>query len=324
MASNRQKITLLLGAMAMAASWFFFSPHSATEAKAQSDIDPGKNLRCATRLSVAFLGTSPAADLLQATDPQSKVDQLIVDPNFQERFARYINSIMNDAPGATTEEDAAYHLSKYVLQNGKPWKDLFTGPYNITATGAANNRTVSVQADANGLGFFRTQPWLLRYAGNELTGIKLNTAYRLQNNVLGLTLTATTNAPGADVSASGRQAAACRGCHYDGWYALDKTAALLSKVQRQGQNVTFTPADGQAKDALGGLMLKDDKELVTAMVDSEQFSFNACRTVFKYLYGREENSCEGAVFDQCMEALKSSGMIQSALSTVAKDPGFCQ
>jgi hypothetical protein len=88
--------------------------------------------------------------------------------------------------------------------------------------------------------------------------------------------------------------------------------------------VTFTPNDGQPKEVLGGLMLKDDKELVTTMVDSEQFAFNACRTVVKYLYGREENACEAAVFDKCVDALKSSGMIQSALATVAKDPSFCQ
>jgi hypothetical protein len=321
MAVSRLKILSMLGAVAVASVWLI-TTH--TVVQAQSDQDPGKNGRCATRLAVTFLGSSPGANLLQSADPQSKVDELLADPIFQERFARFINSKMNDAPGERPEEDTAYYLSKYVLQNAKPWKDLFIGAYNIVAAGNGANRTVSVQADAEGLGYFRSRPWLLRYAGNELTGLKLNTAYRLQNNVLGLRLTATTNAPGADVSATGRQAAACRGCHYDGWYALDKTALILSKVQRQGQNVTFTPADGQAKDVLGGMTLKDDKELVTAMVNSEQFNFNACQTVFQFLYGRDENSCEGSVFDRCVEALQSTGMIQNALAVVAKDPSFCQ
>jgi hypothetical protein len=324
MSTNLKKTIIGVGAALAVAAGVYTSLQIGGKAQAQNDADPGKNVRCATRVAVSILGTSPTPELLQSTDPQSQVDTLLADAAFQERFARFVNSIMNDAPGATTEEDAAYHLGKYILQNAKPWKELFNGPYNIVATGAANNRTVAVQPDPNGLGYFRSTAWLNRYAGNELTGLKLNTAYRIPNNVLGLHLVATTNAPGADVSATGRAAPACKGCHYDGWYALDKTALILTRVQRQGNNVTFTPTDGTAKEVLGGLMLKDDKELVNAMVDSEQFAFNACRTVFQYLYGREENACEAAVFDKCVDAFKSSGMIQSALSTVAKDPSFCQ
>lgn len=324
MSTNIRKTVIGVGAVLAIAAGVLTSLQIGSKAQAQNDADPGKNVRCATRLSVAFLGTSPTPELLQSTDPQSQVDALISDAAFQERFSRFINSVMNDSPGATTEEDGAYHLSKYILQNSKPWKELFNGPYNVVATGAANARTVSIQPDPNGLGYFRSQAWLLRYAGNELTGLKLNSAYRLLNNVLGLHLVATTNAPGADVSATGRAAPACKGCHYDGWYALDKTAQVLTRVQRQGNNVTFTPNDGAPKEVLGGLMLKDDKELVNTMVDSEQFTFNACRTVFQYLYGREENACEAAVFDKCVDALKTSGMIQSALATVAKDPSFCQ
>lgn len=312
-----------LGAGLGLALLFQFLPTN-SEVQAQSDTDPGKPVRCATRLSVSFLGTSPTAELLANPDPQSQVEAMISNAAFQERFARFINSTLNDSPGASSEEDASYHLSKYILQNNKPWKELFTGQYNVVATGTGAAKTVSVAADPNGLGYFRSQPWLLRYAGNELTGLKLTTAYRMMNNVVGLKLVATTNAPGADVSATGRAAPACKQCHYDGWYALDKIALVLSKVQRQGQTVTFTPADGQPHEVLGGMMLKDDKELVTTMADSEQFSFNACRTVFNFLYGRDENACESAVFDRCVDALKTSGLIQSALSTVAKDPTYCQ
>ncbi|WP_141734453.1 hypothetical protein [Oligoflexus tunisiensis] len=324
MSTHIKKTVLGAGAVLAIAAGVLTNLEIGTQAQAQNDADPGKGVRCATRLSVSFLGTSPSDALLQSADPQSQVDTLIADPIFQERFARFINSVMNDAPGATSEEDGAYHLGKYILQNNKPWKELFNGAYNIVATGNNNNRTVNVQPDPNGLGYFRSQAWLERYAGNELTGLKLNSAYRLLNNVVGLQLVATTNAPGADVSAAGRASPACKGCHFDGWYALDKTAQILTRVQRQGNNVTFTPTDGQAKEVLGGLMLKDDKELVDAMVNSEQFAFNACRTVFKYLYGREENACESAVFDKCVESLNASGMIQSALATVAKDPSFCQ
>ncbi len=323
MTSTMQKTIGGLG-LALAVAGAGLVLQSGTKAQAQNDADPGKAVRCATRLSVTFLGSSPDAALAGNADPQSQVETLITNATFQERFARFINSRSNDAPGATSEEDGAYHLSKYILQNNKPWKELYTGPYNIVATGTGAAKTVAVQADPNGLGYFRSQPWLLRYAGNELTGVKLNSGYRMINNVVGLKLVATTNAPGADVSATGRAAPACKACHYDGWYALDKTAQVLSKVQRQGQNVTFTPADGQPHEVLGGLMLKDDKELVTAMADSEQFAFNACRNVFNFLYGRDENACESAVFDRCIDSLKTSGLMQSAIAAVAKDPTYCQ
>jgi hypothetical protein len=179
MSTHIKKTVLGVGAVLAIAAGVLTHLEIGTQAQAQNDADPGKSVRCATRLSVSFLGTSPSDTLLQSTDPQSQVETFIADPAFQERFARFINSVMNDEPGATSEEDAAYHLSKYILQNNKPWKELFNGPYNIVATGNNNNRTVNVQQDANGLGYFRSQPWLLRYAGNELTGLKLNTAYRL-------------------------------------------------------------------------------------------------------------------------------------------------
>jgi len=309
------------GALLAGLAW---SIQGGTQAQAQNDPDPGKALRCANRLSISFLGTSAAGDLLSSNDPQALVDKLLEDPVFIDRFSRYINSQMNDAPGAASEEDGAYHLSKYIVTNKAPWKDLFVGAYNITATGNGAARTVNVTQDPNGLGYFRSQPWLLRYAGNELTGLKLNSAYRIPHNVVGLRLVATTNAPGADVSATGRAAPACKGCHFDGWYALDKTSQVLSKVQRQGQNVTFVPPDGQPKDVLGGFKLKDDKELVTTLVNSDQFLVHSCRLAFGYLYGRQENACEAEVFDACVDAIKASGTIQAALGTIAKDADFCQ
>lgn len=306
---------------AILASVAIWSLQKTNQADAQVDADPGKLVRCSTRLSISFLGSSPSSQLLKSPDPQSEVEKLLTNPDFHERFARFINSQMNDQPGATPEEDAAYHLSKYILANNLPWKDLFVGPFDVRP---ANQGRIRIVDDADGLGFFRSAAWLRRYAGNELEGLKISTIYRMMNNALGLKLTATTNAPGADLSATGRAAPACRSCHFDNWYALDKNAALLSTVRRRGNDITFRPPDGEPKEVLGGLMLRDDKDFVTAMVNSEQFSFNVCRVVFRFLYGRDENSCEAEVFDKCVDAFKDSGMIQSSLSTVAKDPSFCQ
>ena len=44
----------------------------------------------------------------------------------------------------------------------------------------------------------------------------------------------------------------------------------------------------------------------------------------EFLYARPEFKCDGPVFDACMTAFTSTGMIQSAVAAIAKDPGFCQ
>lgn len=288
----------------------------------QSKVTSNKG-RCSVRLAIALTGNYPTPALEQATDPQTLVDDLLKQPDFIENFARFFNSKANGASGANSAEDATYHMAKHILTRGEPWKNMFVGPYDLTATGAGAAQTVTVVNNANGLGYFRNKIWMDRYAGNETAGIKLNTAYRMMNNVLGLELVATTNAPGADVSANGRQAPACRPCHYEGWHALDINSAVLSKVVRTGNNITYTPYTGPALATLGGVMVKDDGEFVKAMVESEAYLFNACRTAFSYLYGRNENQCEASLFDSCVDAFKASGMIQTALATIAKDPSFC-
>jgi hypothetical protein len=286
--------------------------------------------RCATRLSIALVGKAAPSALLTNTNPQSQVDAMLQSADFQERFARFVNASFNDDPGAMASEDSAYWLSKYILQNNRPWEELFLGQYkvDVAAGQAATSNQVVVTADPNGMGYFRSRPWLLRYAGNEEDGIKIATAYRMMNNAIGLRLVASTNAPGADISATGREAAGCRACHYDGWFALDKVSNVLSRKITTTQNgmqvISFGPPPATPQDVLGGIIVKDDKELMTALVKSEAFQFRACRMAFEYLYGRAEQTCEGPVFDKCMDAFKAQGTIQSALAAVAKDASFCQ
>src|SRR5579871_5178544 len=83
----------------------------ASGAWAQSAADPLAPQRCATRLSVAFLGVGASSSLFQSTNPQGQVDALLQDPAFQDRFARFVNSTFNDQPGDTAQEDASYYLS---------------------------------------------------------------------------------------------------------------------------------------------------------------------------------------------------------------------
>ncbi len=271
--------------------------------------------RCATRLSIALLGTSPAPALVSAANPQDQVDAILADAAFVERFARFTNSQLNPQPGEKVAEDASYTLSKYVLTNKKPWSDLFVGQYDVTN---------AVAPDPNGLGYFRSDAWMRRYAGNEEDGYRLSAAYRILQNTTGLELTATTNVQGVDLTATGRQAAACRGCHYESWFALDKVGKILSRRKGQNANMTFIPPNEGPQQILGGKMIADDKQLVTDLVASENFRVNACRLAFKYLYGRMENTCEAQVFERCIDAFTKDRTMQSAVAVVAKDPTFCQ
>lgn len=281
---------------------------AAAEAKERAE-------RCATRLSVAMLGASPTPALAANPNPQSAVDAMLEDPVFIERFARFINAELNADPGETVAEDASFTLAKHVLTNKQPWRELFVGKYDVAD---------AVTNDPNGLGYFRSDAWMKRYAGNEEAGYRLNAAYRILQNTTGLVLVATTAVEGVDRTAKGRESAACRGCHYDNWFALDKVARVLSRRKGTGDKTTFTaPTDGP-QQLLGGQTIGDDAALVGALVASTNFRVNAVRLAFKYLYGRPEATCEGALFDAAVDAFDASGQMQSALAVIAKDASFCQ
>jgi hypothetical protein len=292
--------------------------------RAQGSTDPQFNQRCATRLAIAFTGAGASTALLQSTNPQGQVAQLLTDPNFIEQFARFINATFNDLPADLPEQDASYWLTKYILENGKTWDQLFIGPYHVDK--APDGGAPMVYSDPNGLGYFRSMPWEIEYAGNEPAGYKLRTAYRMMNNIIGLHLIPATNAPGADISATGRQAPACAGCHYNPIFGLDYAAHVLTRKQGSGNNITFAPPSPSdiPQTLLAGITVSNDSDLVHALVNSTNFQFRACRLAFLYLYGRPEATCEGPIFDSCMAAFKASGTIQSALQAVATDSSYCQ
>lgn len=276
--------------------------------------------RCAVKLAVTLTGRSPSATLLANPNPQSQVDALLADAAFIERFSRFVNARFNDEPGATSVEDAAYHLSKHVLTNRLPWSDLFLGSFRVDTV----NNAAAVVPDPNGLGYLRSPAWLKRYAGNEEQGIKLNTAYRMLNNITGVTLTAAVVVPGLDVSAQGRRNPACAGCHFASWFALDKLASVLTKRVGTGDTMRFEPPTAGPQQLLDGQTISDDKGLVTALVNSTEFEFNACRIAFGFVYGRKELACEGPLFDRCIDAFRAQRTMQSAIATLTKDPSFCR
>jgi hypothetical protein len=282
-------------------------------------VDDSFRQRCSTRLSAAFLGTRDSGFLDGGTDPRTRIDELMARPAFIERFARFINSKMNVDPGMMAAEDATYFMTRHVLQNKLPWRDMFVGKFRVDR-GASDNEAVVV-ADPAGLGYFRSPVWMRRYAGNEAEGYRLVAAYRMLNNVMGVTLKAAQNTDGVD--ANGRKVAPCVSCHYNPTFGLDSIAKILSKRDLNDPTKFIAPNEGP-QTLFGSKLIANDEEFVTNMVNSMEFRFNACRLSMQFLYGREEYACEGPVFDNCMKAFEADGMITSAIGAVAKDPSFCQ
>lgn len=281
--------------------------------------------KCTTRLFTAMVGEGATPEALANPDPQASFDSLVKDARFQERFSRFINSQFNTTPGATPAEDASYYMTKFVLTQDKPWSDMFIGRYDVNPSNANQPGSEATVVDSpNGLGYFHSRQWMVRYAGNESAGIRIVSAYRMMQNVIGLTLAATTNAPEVDLTANGRKAPQCAGCHYNPWFALDKVATVFGTKTGMGDQTQFQAPQGGAQNILGGVMISNDRELAEALVANEAFNVNACRLAYKYLYGRIENGCEGPVFDACVDAFKKDKKITSAIAVIAKDPTFCE
>jgi hypothetical protein len=293
----------------------------ATHEASADDPDKAAQVeRCGIRLGIAITGQAPAAAMLTG-DPQSQVPAMLKTPEFREKFARFINAEYNRNPADTPGGDAPYYLAKHILEQGKPWSDLFLGPYDVSEDDKGN---VTVSDKPDGLGYFRSIPWEQRYAGHEIEGLKISTAYHMLQNTIGLKLVAVTNAPNVDVSSKGRENQPCTQCHKDPWYALDKLATVLTRRNDDTDTITFDPPQGGPQTVLGGITVSDDKSLVTALVNSEAFKFRQCRIAFNYLYDRDENLCEGPIFDTCMAAFESQGTIESAIAAVAQHPSFCE
>src|SRR5262249_9653042 len=150
-----------------------------------ADVDMAEvSERCALRLSIAITGRSPTNAQVIAPEPQKGVDAMVASPEFADRYASFINAQFNGGPSTGPSDDPVYYLAKYVIQNDKPWSDLFIGPYSVASNGTAMDVTV----DPNGLGYFRSDAWRKRYAGNEDQGYMLSGAFRILSNTTGLEL----------------------------------------------------------------------------------------------------------------------------------------
>lgn len=315
------RMTLVAAAVPVLAAGLAAASGKGARADGSEADKAEQNERCAIRLSIALVGKSPDAALFASGNPQSAIDGMIESPEFAERYARFVNAQFNGGPATSPTEDPVYYLAKHVITNNKPWTDLFNGPYDVVANGTTS---MNVTDDPNGLGYFRSNAWRLRYAGNEEKGYMLVAAFRIFSNMTNLTLSPSVGNPGDDRTANGRAQGVCKTCHYDAYFALDKVARVLpmKKVAADGKVTFAAPTEGPQQ--LLGKNITDDKALVNAIIESDAYRFAQCRAVFNFLYGRDENQCEAPVFDACVNALSEKKTIKAAVAAVAKDPGFCR
>ncbi len=288
-----------------------------------------KARRCWEKTALALTGTSePGAfgrddagfpPLFQPELVPLYFGDAIYQPRFSNRFAGFVSSKWQREQSTEKAQNVPFLIVQYVVGRGLPWKKVFLGGYDVDFT---ENRG-TVFESPTGLGYFRVLEWRRQYAGNEVAGYKLSTAYRMLNNTLGIRLTAAANNTLGDASAVGRAAAGCTGCHFNGSYPLDLIARVLERRQGFGDKMTFVPAtDGP--QMLWGQQVASDEELLKLLVGSEAFTFNSCRLAFEFLYGRPESACEAPVFDACVAALERDGTIQAALMGMIQHPDYCQ
>ena len=88
--------------------------------------------------------------------------------------------------------------------------------------------------------------------------------------------------------------------------------------------LAFRNAPSGEKTALGGQSFVDESDLMNILVNSEDHQIFVCKTAYKYLTGRPENTCGKPVMDKCLTAFKASGKIRDALKTIAAEATFCQ
>lgn len=270
-------------------------------------------------LSLGELGLDwrAASSRLEGAPPQSRVRGLLADKAAIRSFASFVNSRFNEVPAANSYEDGLFSTVVFVLQNDRPWRDVFLGRFTIDGT----NGQVRDNPAAPPLGYFN-RDWLFRYRGNEVDGVMLSAAYRTMQNTVGLKLVPAANNGEGDATATGRERVECRGCHYSSPYALDRVASLLPVRRGKGAGATIevVPVTPQT---LFGKTIDSHEALVLTLVESEAFLFHSCRLAFQYVYGRRESACEGELFDRCIDAFKVSGKMQDGLAALLEAPQFC-
>lgn len=277
--------------------------------------------RVGTALNVGYWWSR--LDQADAGTPQQRVPELLRQAGFVSRWGAFLNSRFNDQPGLRAEDDVMTAVVRYVLEQDRPWKDVFVGRFALS--GPSGYPAITEDSTRPPHGFFGLTPWLRRYAGNASDGRMLQAAYRVLKATIGLELIPSPQNATGDASELGRQREGCRACHFDSPYALDHVAALLPFTREGfGSRMTLVPQAPTPQALFNGRQVASFDELLTILVESDAFHFWSCRLAFEFAVGRPETGCEAPVFDACVDALRATQDIRAGLAAIMQDPAYCE
>lgn len=294
-------------------------------------------MQCSQKLHSTLYGRSATATELQMSNPLANVDAMILEEEFQENFAEFVNAHMNWLPAEGRNNNPVYMgVTRYLFtprQNSGhateyPWKNLFTEGYRPYDGGFNPQDMEEGAGGQRASGYFSDKGWKKTYKGNEEEGIKLRTAYLILNNQIGLNLEALTvsNSGGSGKSDRTDPNAVCYGCHVASDYGLDNIASILPRVNREtsdAQNFNEKPAESNSQ-VVYGQTVTDLKSLTAVLAERPEFFTNACAIAFEFSFGRERRGPDREVFDGCVEAFTESGYITTAVKYFVESDYFCK
>lgn len=284
----------------------------ANSLQASDTVDPV----CGQRIAAALSG-DPRADVAQ---PQNAlVRGQLASEKFVELFARFVNTRFNRGLAMSAEEDAVYFTVRHVLTNNLPWSQIYLGEFGWEGPGGYPR----IKPDPAGVGYFTAPQWVSRYAGNDLDGYMLFAAYRLVQNTTGIVLVPSPFNADENSNVAGRERGGCRYCHLDSPLALDRIARFFPTRTGFGARMVLTPPANTPAQLAGNHTVSNLRELLGVMLQTDDYRFWTCRTVFEFAYGRPESACEAEVFDRCVDALVATDDIREAVAAVVEDPTFC-
>lgn len=251
-----------------------------------------------------------------------RVPEFLESAGFGNRWAAFLNSRFNAQPGLTAEDDVMTAVVRYVLDNHKPWRDVYVGRFVMSGPGGYPK--ISEDPTKPPHGFFGLSAWQRRYAGNDTEGLPLQAAYRIMRATIGLELVPSPQNASGDATVTGRARPECRSCHFTSPYALDHVAGLLPWYRKGiGSRLTLEPRAPTPAPLFDGRQVQSLDELLALAVDSDAFSFWTCRLAFEFAVGRPETGCEAPVFDACVDALRRTGDVRAGLAAIMQDPSYC-
>lgn len=280
--------------------------------------------QCNQKLSSTLFGRSATNAELAIASPKDRIPSMMQDDEFINHFASYVNAYMEWIPDEGLSNNPVYGaIIFYLFEKGveKPWRELFTGNYNLYDNG--------YNPQSDGSGYFSNRVWKRKYKGNEEDGFKLRTAYLILNNTIGLNLEALTvnNSGGSGRNARQDPDTVCYACHYKEEFALDRIANVLPKVNREAsdvQNLIESPAPGPFPQTIYGTAVSSMDELVDSLVTTEEFYTNACHVAFNFVFGRDERGADKDIFRGCIDKFTSDGKITTAVNHFIESDIFCK